>query len=42
MPSINNVSGLGTVFIVENLVSKVALGLYRLAFPLPAQGVFSE
>ena len=42
VPSINNVSGLGTVFIVENLVSKVARGLYRLAFQFPHQVFFQN
>ncbi|MDO7886088.1 glycosyltransferase family 4 protein [Hymenobacter cheonanensis] len=42
VPSINNVSGLGTVFIVENLVSKVARGLYRLAFQFPHKVFFQN
>ena len=42
VPSINNVSGLGTVFIVENLVSKVARGLYRLAFQFPRKVFFQN
>ncbi|WP_151086378.1 glycosyltransferase family 4 protein [Hymenobacter baengnokdamensis] len=42
VPSINNVSGLGTVFIVENLVSKVARGLYRLAFRYPHKVFFQN
>src|SRR5688572_21362605 len=41
-PVINNVSGLGTVFIVKNLVSKVALGLYKLAFRFPAKVFFQN
>ncbi len=42
VPSINNVSGLGTVFIVQNLVSKVALALYRFAFQFPATVFFQN
>ncbi len=40
--SINNVSGLGTVFIIRNFVSKVALGLYRFAFRFPAKVFFQN
>ncbi|TGE27347.1 glycosyltransferase family 4 protein [Hymenobacter metallicola] len=42
IPSVNNVSGLGTVFIVQNLVSKVALGLYRFAFQFPKRVFFQN
>ncbi|MBD2714200.1 glycosyltransferase family 4 protein [Microvirga sp. STR05] len=42
IPSVNNVSGLGTVFIVKNLVSKVALGLYRFAFRFPRKVFFQN
>ncbi|UYZ57882.1 glycosyltransferase family 4 protein [Hymenobacter latericus] len=42
VPSVNNVSGLGTVFIVKNLVSKVALGLYRFAFRFPKRVFFQN
>jgi glycosyltransferase involved in cell wall biosynthesis len=42
IPVINNVSGLGTVFIVKNLVSKVALGLYKFAFQFPAKVFFQN
>ncbi|MBO2010375.1 glycosyltransferase family 4 protein [Hymenobacter negativus] len=42
IPSINNVSGLGTVFIIKNFVSKVALGLYRFAFRFPAKVFFQN
>ena len=42
VPSLNNVSGLGTVFIVENLVSRVARGLYRLAFQFPRKVFFQN
>ncbi|SNC76031.1 Glycosyltransferase involved in cell wall bisynthesis [Hymenobacter gelipurpurascens] len=42
IPSVNNVSGLGTVFIVKNFVSKVALGLYRFAFRFPKRIFFQN
>ena len=42
IPSINNVSGLGTVFIVKNLVSQVALALYRFAFRFPHKIFFQN
>ena len=42
VPSINNVSGLGTVFIIKNFVSKVALGLYRVAFRFPHRVFFQN
>lgn len=42
IPTINNVSGLGTVFIVQNVVSKVALRLYRFAFRFPAKVFFQN
>ena len=42
VPSINNVSGLGTVFLVPNLVSRVALGLYRVAFRFPSKVFFQN
>lgn len=42
IPVINNVSGLGTVFLIKNLVSKVALTLYRLAFRYPARVFFQN
>ena len=42
VPSINNVSGLGTVFLIENIVSKVARGLYRLAFRFPHKVFFQN
>lgn len=32
VPVVCNVSGLGTVFLVEGLFGKIAIGLYRLAF----------
>ena len=42
IPSINNVSGLGTVFIIRNFVSQVALGLYRFAFRFPHKVFFQN
>jgi glycosyltransferase involved in cell wall biosynthesis len=42
IPTINNVSGLGTVFLIKNLVSQVALALYRLAFRFPAKVFFQN
>ena len=42
IPTINNVSGLGTVFIIKNLVSKVALRLYKVAFRYPAKVFFQN
>jgi len=42
IPTINNVSGLGTVFIIQNFVSKVALQLYKLAFKFPAKVFFQN
>src|SRR5688500_9030780 len=42
IPTINNVSGLGTVFIIKNFVSRVALALYRLAFRFPAKVFFQN
>ena len=42
VPSINNVSGLGTVFIIKNFVSKVALGLYQFAFRFPQKVFFQN
>ena len=42
IPSINNVSGLGTVFLRHNLTSKIALGLYKLAFHFPEKVFFQN
>ncbi|MCC2547288.1 glycosyltransferase family 4 protein [Hymenobacter sp. BT175] len=42
VPSVNNVSGLGTVFIIRNFVSRVALGLYKLAFRFPHRVFFQN
>ncbi len=42
IPVINNVSGLGTVFLRENHSSKVARLLYRYAFRFPAKVFFQN
>lgn len=42
IPCINNVSGLGTVFLHKNLVSKIAQSLYRFAFRFPHNVFFQN
>jgi glycosyltransferase involved in cell wall biosynthesis len=42
IPSINNVTGLGTVFIRNNLTSKIAQVLYRFAFQFPKKVFFQN
>jgi len=42
IPVINNVSGLGTVFLHDNLVSKIAQSLYRFAFQFPRKVFFQN
>jgi glycosyltransferase involved in cell wall biosynthesis len=42
IPSINNVCGLGTMFLKDNLVSRVAILLYRLAFRFPKKIFFQN
>jgi hypothetical protein len=42
IPSINNVCGLGTVFLKDNLVSKIAILLYRIAFRFPKRIFFQK
>jgi glycosyltransferase involved in cell wall biosynthesis len=42
IPCINNVSGLGTVFLIQNFVSRVALRLYRFAFRFPHRVFFQN
>jgi glycosyltransferase involved in cell wall biosynthesis len=42
IPTINNVSGLGTVFLVRNMVSKIARGLYRITFRYPVRIFFQN
>lgn len=42
IPVINNVSGLGTVFLRENMASKVARALYRFIFRFPDKVFFQN
>lgn len=42
IPAINNVCGLGTVFLNENLVSKIALTMYKFAFRFPKKVFFQN
>ncbi len=42
IPSINNVCGLGTIFLKKNLVSAIAIKLYRLAFRYPKKVFFQN
>ncbi len=42
IPTINNVSGLGTVFIRDNLVSKIAQRLYKFSFRFPSKVFFQN
>jgi len=42
IPVINNVCGLGTVFLKNDLVSKVAIVLYKLAFRFPKKIFFQN
>jgi glycosyltransferase involved in cell wall biosynthesis len=42
IPVINNVSGLGTVFLHDNLVSAIAIRLYRFAFRFPDKVFFQN
>lgn len=42
IPTINNVSGLGTVFLHDNLVSKIAKTLYKFAFKFPKRVFFQN
>lgn len=42
IPAINNVSGLGTVFITSDYISKIALRLYKFAFRYPAKVFFQN
>ncbi|MBS1950973.1 MAG: glycosyltransferase family 4 protein [Cytophagales bacterium] len=42
IPSINNVCGLGTIFLKKNIVSQVAISLYRLAFRFPKKIFFQN
>lgn len=42
IPAINNVSGLGTVFITKDYISSIALKLYKYAFKYPAKVFFQN
>ncbi len=42
IPTINNVCGLGTVFLKNNLVSAIAMTLYKLAFQFPKKVFFQN
>lgn len=42
IPAINNVCGLGTVFLKKNLVSKVAAFMYKIAFKFPHKVFFQN
>jgi len=42
IPVVNNVCGLGTAFLQKNLVSFVAIGLYKLAFRTPRKIFFQN
>lgn len=42
IPTINNVCGLGTVFLKKGIVNKVALLLYKLAFRFPKKVFFQN
>ncbi len=42
IPVINNVSGLGTIFLQKNIASNVAMPLYKLAFKFPKKVFFQN
>ncbi len=42
IPSINNVCGLGTAFMKDNLISTIAIKLYKLAFRYPEKIFFQN
>src|SRR5690606_35546167 len=42
IPAINNVSGLGTVFIKKDYISNIALKLYKQAFKYPKKVFFQN
>lgn len=42
IPVVNNVCGLGTMFLKDNLVSRVAITLYRIAFRFPKKIFFQN
>ena len=42
IPVINNVCGLGTVFLKDNLISRIAIAMYRFAFRTPRKVFFQN
>ena len=42
IPVINNVCGLGTMFLKDNLVSRIAIAMYRVAFRFPKKIFFQN
>lgn len=42
IPVINNISGLGTIFLNDTWISKIALKLYRFSFKFPKQVFFQN
>ncbi|HET8858606.1 glycosyltransferase family 4 protein [Marivirga sp.] len=42
IPVINNVSGLGTIFLNDDWISKIALNLYRFSFKFPKKVFFQN
>jgi glycosyltransferase involved in cell wall biosynthesis len=42
IPSVNNVCGLGTIFLKKNFVSAIAISLYRFAFRFPKKVFFQN
>lgn len=42
IPVVNNVCGLGTVFLKKNMVSAIAISLYKLAFKYPKKVFFQN
>lgn len=42
IPSINNVSGLGTIFLNKNITTNIALFMYKMAFRFPSKIFFQN
>ena len=42
IPVVNNVCGLGTIFLKDNLVSRIAISMYRIAFRFPKKIFFQN
>ena len=42
IPCVNNISGLGTIFMNDNWVSKIAMSLYRFSFKYPKKVFFQN